>query len=409
MNTCRTGLGRLVILTCFVAAAFRPSPGLADRPSGLTLSGFATVGAVSSDRKDVWFTRFGVNFPGDHDPDFSPDSLLGLQASLLLTDHNDVTLQILAREDGTETVEPRVTLAFFRQALGPGLAMRIGRLRVPFFMLSDSLHLNYANPWVRPPVEVYGLNPFNDLDGIDLIYHARLGETDLELQPYYGNGGDIPFPDGKARLREAWGMNVVLSRGSLTLHLGHGDGRFELQRGGAPFSAFAAGLTAAGLGDVVPDLSGTRGRTSFDSVGLQWDDGDWQLVGEYVRRTVNRYVTSSSAWYLSIGRRFGSLTPYVSVARQRLDDPIARATIPAGSALAAGWQIFQTSRNNAQRSITAGMRWDVSRMAALKAEVTRARPDSDAWGSYFARSDPLTTPIGGRIVHTFSVSLDLAF
>lgn len=392
--------------------AFATTPVQADpdepaHPPRFELSGFGTLGAVTTDDKDVWFTRYGVNFPGNKDPDFSPDTLVGIQGSLRLTPYNDITLQGLAREDGSENNDPRLTLAFLRQTLAPGLTVRIGRVRVPFFMLSDSLYVNYANPWVRPPVEVYGLNPFNDLDGIDFIYHARLGPYDIEVHPYYG-GGRIPFPQGKARLKEALGVNVGLSRGDFSLHLGHGEGDFTLERGDPQFLAVSSILRQNGQGAVIPDLSGTSGRTSFDSIGLQWDDGSWQFIGEYARRKTNRYVASAHGWYLSLGRRFGAVTPYVIVAKQTLDQQFADADLPPGR-LAHLWDLFLTSRNNAQRSMTLGARWDISRYAALKAEVMRARPDSDSWGSYFPRKDPTTPLARDRAFNTFSLSIDVSF
>ena len=376
-------------------------------PPRLELSGFGTLGAVTTDNKDVWFTRYGVNFPGNKDPDFSPDTLLGLQASLRLTPSNDITVQVVAREDGGESEDPRVTLAFLRQTLAPGLSLRLGRVRVPFFMLSDSLYVNYANMWVRPPVEVYGLNPFNDLDGIDLLYHTRIGELDAEIHPYYGSG-EIPFPEGKARLKETAGVNVMLTQGDYSLHLGHGEARFALERGDARFRALAAGLRAIRQQDVIDDLSGTDGRTSFNSIGLQWDDGTWQLVGEYARRRANRYVVSAHGWYLSLGRRFGNVMPYVTFARQTLDRPIAEANIPPGR-LARAWDLFQTSRNNAQHSLTLGTRWDLASHAALKAEASHIRPDRNSWGSFFPSHPGVPTQIGGKTMTTFSLSLDLSF
>ncbi|NMF91397.1 hypothetical protein [Aromatoleum petrolei] len=376
-------------------------------PPRFELSGFGTLGAVTTDDKDVWFTRYGVNFPGEKDPDFSPDSLVGIQGSLRLTPYNDITLQGLVREDGDASQDPQLTLAFFRQTLAPGLSMRIGRVRVPFFMLSDSLYVNYANLWVRPPVEVYGLNPFNDLDGIDFIYHARLGSYDIEVHPYYG-GGRIPFPLGKARLKEVLGVNLGLSRGDFSLHLGHGEGSFTLERGDTLFLAVADILQRTGQGGVIADLSGTHGRTSFDSVGVQWEDGSWQFIGEYARRKTNRYAASAHGWYLSLGRRFGPVMPYVVVARQTLDEQFAEARMPPGR-LAAAWDLFLGSRNNAQRSLTLGARWELAAYAAVKAEVTRATPDDDAWGSYAPSGDAQTTRIGGRTLNTFSLSLDLSF
>ena len=398
------------LLLLLLSVTLRATDSAAADPMKPELSGFATLGAVTTDRDDMWFTRYGVNYPSSSsDPDFSPDSLLGLQASLRLLADNDVTLQTLVMEDGTNSYEPRITLAFFRQTLAPGLSVRVGRVRAPFFMLSDSLYVNYSNPWVRPPVEVYGLNPFNDLDGVDFIYHARIGDLDAEIHPYYGRSA-ISFLQGRARLDETWGLNLVLTRGDLSLHLGRADARFMLERHGAQHAALTAGLAAVGLGSVTSDLSGDDGRTSFTSVGLQWDDGRWQVIGEYVRRRADRYVTSSSAWYLSTGRRFGALTPYVSFARQILDEPIARATIPAPfPALDAGWKAYLASRNNAQRSITAGGRWDVSPTTALKAEFTHARLDRNAWGSYFPRGNMQAARIAGNTANTFSLSLDLTF
>lgn len=401
-----TNFLRAMLLSLLAWTTITP-PALSAEPSDFEISGFATIGAVQSDRKDVWFTRYGVNFPGDTDPDFSPDSLLGVQASMRLAASNDVTVQAVVREDGKENFGPHLTLAFFRQNLAPGLSMRIGRLRVPFFMLSDSLYVNYANTWVRPPVEVYSLNPFNDLDGIDFIYHTRLGAMDLEIHPFYGSSS-IPFPEGKARLKETWGVNFVLTRGDFSFHLGHADGRFNLERNDRNFVTLTGFLRALGQDSAVKDMSGKDGSTSFDSVGLQWDDGRWQLTGEYARRWTNRYVTTSHAWYVSMGRRMGTFTPYLTVARQRLEKPIATANLPTGP-LTEFFELFLTSRNNAQRSITLGTRWDVTPRAALKAEVMHARPDSSSWGSYFPRNDARNDVVGGRPTNTFSLSLDLTF
>lgn len=407
-----TVLPAALALTASMAVAEEPMP------PRFHWAGFGTLGAVTTTQDDVWFTRYGVNYPGDRDPDFSADTLIGLQTSLRLSAHNDITLQAIAMENGRAEQDPRLTLAFFRQVIAPGLALRIGRVRVPFFMLSDALYVNYTNPWVRPPVEVYGLNPFNDLDGADLIYTVQTGGVDIEIHPYYGSAY-VPFPQGKAKLKETWGLNIALTTGNLSVHLGHGDGRFTLSRGDDQFKAISRLLQATGQGHVVPDLAGDRGRTSFDSIGFQWDDGRWLVIGEYAKRQANRYVVSAHGWYLSLGRRIGAVTPYVTLARQSLDEHFAEATFPRGLTIPIGsgqtmsandfWSLFQTSRNNAQRSLTLGARWDVTPQAALKAEFTRARPDVDSWGSYFPRENPMTTTVGGRTLDTFSVSIDVSF
>ena len=72
-------------------------------------------------------------------------------------------------------------------------------------MLSDSLLVNYANVWVRPPVEVYSLVPVNELDGIDLFYREQVLGVELEAHPYFGSSRLDLFDDSAVRLRDAVG------------------------------------------------------------------------------------------------------------------------------------------------------------------------------------------------------------
>ncbi|MCK9986973.1 MAG: hypothetical protein AzoDbin1_03445, partial [Azoarcus sp.] len=104
-----TRLLRRCAAMMLLAAAAAPAHGEADAPASpprFEFAGFGTLGAVSTDDKDVWFTRYGVNYPGKKDPDFSPDSLVGIQGSLRLTPYNDITLQGLVREDGGASQDP---------------------------------------------------------------------------------------------------------------------------------------------------------------------------------------------------------------------------------------------------------------------------------------------------------------
>ena len=41
----------------------------------------------------------------------------------------------------------------------PSLSTRVGYLRAPTFMYSDSIFVGYANSWLRAPMEVYNLSP----------------------------------------------------------------------------------------------------------------------------------------------------------------------------------------------------------------------------------------------------------
>ena len=45
--------------------------------------------------------------------------------------------------------------------------MRVGRVGLPVFMISDYRNVGYANTMLRPPAEMYSQVPINSIDGVD--------------------------------------------------------------------------------------------------------------------------------------------------------------------------------------------------------------------------------------------------
>ena len=386
-----------------------------DRPA-LSLSGFATVGIVATDKADMRFTRVGMDRPGKQRPDTGPDSVLGVQGNLRLGESSAAVLQVVSRENTDGNYQPRPTLAFVSHEFTPEVTARLGRLRIPFFMQSDSININYAHPWVRPPEEVYGLSPFADLDGLDLLYRVRAGEFDVEVHPFLGTSRISLYPDTKARLRRVAGANLTLTRGDFSVHLGHAEAKLEINWQDPFYTTLAPILRDLGRNDIVSHMSGSDGVVRFSSAGFHWDDGRWLMMGEYARRQSQRYANSAHAWQLTAGYHFGPVTPYIVIARHSQDEAVigteqlrSLPPIPEFDALRAGLAGFNASRNLAQRSITAGVRWDVHDNAAVKAEFTRARTDADAWGTFDAASEAAASRMGGRSINMLSLSVDVTF
>jgi hypothetical protein len=373
-------------------------------------SGFGTVGGTTVSERDLYLTRGGLNEPGGNYFDTGLDTLLALQGSFRIADNLDATVQLISIEDEKGNYTPQVSWAFLRYNLRPNLSIRLGRMRAPFFMLSDTLYVNYANPWVRPPGEVYELNPFNDLNGVDLLYRAETPIGSLELHPYYGSSSIDFQGNGGANLTQTHGINIALHSGALSLHAGHGGSNLELQWGDTGFLAISQGLLATGNGGRVSRLAGDDAFTRFDSLGFSWDDGELLVSGEYVKRRASRYVYSSHAWFLSAGYRIGPLTPFVMVARQTADEPMIKADLPpALEALNRGIRRFTASRNGAQHSQTAGLRWDLASNIAAKLQWTKSRVDDDAWGLFFPSSETSGTSPAGRSVQSVGISVDVVF
>lgn len=395
---------RQVVLLALAALPGLPLQAVAGASTAWQFSGFATAGAVHTHSDELQFARVGIDAPGGDRVDTGPDSVLGLQAGLRLGEHNTAVVQIVTRETQRGDYDPRAALAFVSHALTPELTVRAGRLRSPFFMLSDTADVNYNQTWVRPPVEVYGLNPFSDLDGIDLLHRSRIGDTFVELHPYVGRSRVPVLGGGRARLDDLIGMRITIEAGRLSLSAGYAQADLSVHR-----SAVAQlGLPPA----LESSLSGSGADASFSSLGMQWDDGRWLISAELARSTASALSNSSTGAYLAIGRRLGNFTPYLSFARQRQDDPLANpdeASTNVERNLITG---FNRARNQAQRSLSAGVRWDVLHNTAVKAEFAHVRTDVGAHGTFIARQNAFAPGLVGlddQSINLMSISVDVVF
>lgn len=390
-------LGCLIGLTHLMAAV----PVSAD--DGFQFSGFGTAALISLDQNDVFFNHPGKQRERQRNDWLSAsDNLLGLQGSLRLRNDTEATAQIIVDEDHRNKVKPRVAWAFVRHDLKPDLAVRAGRLRAPFFMHSDSLNINFTHPWARPPVEVYGLNPVSDLDGIDMLYRMRVGGFNVEIQPYFGFG-EVKFPDGSANLDRTGGISINMSRGDLRLQFGHGEGGFDLHYGDPLYLGTRDYLLATGQSDVIYRLSGEDAHTSFSAFGFQWDHDAYQVSGELAQRRADKFLADAYAWYLSVAYQAGTLAPFAVIAQQNTSSQ----PIPANGdpVLAA----YLASRSANQESLALGVRWDFEPSKALKLQWTRSWVEDDAWGAFFPMGNQGARTPAGRRIDMLNLSLDFVF
>lgn len=395
----------LVALT--LAASLLNSARAADAPSPFSLSGFGTIGAVRTDKDARIFRSSTEQESGARTNfDLSVDSVLGLQASLALGNAIDLTIQSVVRKGVADSYDPLLTWGFLRFQATPEVVVRAGRMRTPFFMYSDSVNLNYANPWVRPPVEVYSLNPFADLNGVDALYRTPIGATDLELH-LFGGKSTLDVRHGSAKLQAIRGAKAALSVSGLTIQAGYARSNLSVQWGDPLFSMLNAQLMATGNEHIAQDLSGNDSKASFLSAGFQYDSDRLLLIGEYARRSVDRYTVSSAGWYLTSGYRFGALTPYLTVARQSQTAPVTSSS--SGIAQVDSLlSLFNATRNKPQRSTAIGLRWDATRNVAIKTQLERIQPGPGGLGIFL--SDNIRDDINpGGPVHVLSISADFVF
>lgn len=369
--------GRPSLLRCLGAALLvLTSPaGLAgDAPTDagavlerLRLSGFGTAGWSWSSARDA-------DYVGTQQPDGpgrtgetsgSLDSNFGLQLDARLGDTVSASLQVLSeyRPEGDWT--PQLSVASLRWTPAPALAIRAGRFQSSTFLATDYRYVRFANIWLRPPREVYGVQPTNRLDGADLSWQRPLGEGRLLLRGGAGEvvSGAVATESGKsdeiryrgAFLRAEWEGGPWLVSGSVT----HNRVSFAPSGPvGRALDSLAALDPEAAAAAVVDE----RPNTAL-ALGVAYDSPTWVLQAEWARAWNKSILIDRSGAYALAGHRFGRLLPYLMAAERWTHGQKIHSAVPAAEALL---RLLYANQHSDQRSLTLGLNIELRERLMLK-------------------------------------------
>src|SRR5262245_5463457 len=101
------------------------------------VSGFGTAGFTITDTDKADFVRGSMPKGADSSGDVGLDSIAGVQATVHLTDKISGTSQMLLRRLHEDSFELDVPLAFLKAQLNKEFAVRLGRVQLPVFLVSD--------------------------------------------------------------------------------------------------------------------------------------------------------------------------------------------------------------------------------------------------------------------------------
>jgi hypothetical protein len=424
-------INRLAILATALLAASAVAH--ASEGFDVQFSGFGTLAATHSsvDSADYVGTRFQPNGSGlTRNPDFGPDSKLGGQISAHLNDQWSAVVQVVAQHRYDNSYNPTVEWANVKYRLSPEWSARVGRIALPSYLISESRFVGYANTWAHLPAEVYSVLAITSSDGVDLTYRKAFGGVNNTFQAYYGNS-KAKLPGGVVvKSQPAWGLNDAIEIGSLTLRAGYSNivlditspvvagifgGLSKLAAGTAavPLSSFQA--TSAQANALASKYQLSNMALSAISLGLNYDPGKWFVMSEFVAFRGAGFLTNSTSWYGTVGYRLGAFTPFVSYARTKADvhheagvTSITGNTATDTTAATLNGAINQSlnSLNGTQDSTSIGVRWDVARNTAIKAQFDHVKLGAGSTGRF--ANVQAGFPLGGN-VNLLSLSLDFIF
>ncbi|WP_426195653.1 hypothetical protein [Massilia sp. DWR3-1-1] len=362
------------------------------------ISGFGTLAATQTSSDAAQFVRPNQSAGATHTARTGVDSNFGVQANTEINSWLSATAQGLVRKDAEDDFGAELAWAFLKGKVNDNLSVRVGRMGLPVFMISDYRNVGYANTMLRPPAEVYTQVPMNSIDGIDATWQQSFGDTSVSAQLAFGRTKN-PISTSTAALvhieaTSVTAINLVAEHGPLTLRMGRADGTLTVNDstslntllGG--LRATGAGYSLATLAPLADALALNKKRASFTSVGLALDWNNIVLQSEYARRKTDSYVNGTNSWYTMAGYRIGKFLPYYNHSEAKTVSRVAN-TVPAACptgypvactptlrALSAGVESLSAPAN--QSTDTIGVRWDLYRSMALKVQIDRVRPKDGA-------------------------------
>ena len=339
---------------------------------------------------------------------FDGDSVLGLQLSGSLTDRLTITTQVVSRSYNhlhRNAFDPELDWLFLAYQIDSNWRLRLGRMRTPHYLYSETVDVGYSYIWARPPMDVYSiiLSPFHSFDGIDVGYLTNLEDTAIDVQLFAGRirrqnnelnikvepmiGGNLRLDINDFTLR--YGLvfnrtNVSMDYEFLFASLGGSQNYSEL---------YDAALNAAIALDpsfqtIKDGFSAHQAMYRYQALGGIWRGPYVTLSSElfHIKNTDSGYTNNSHGWYLSAHGEVGPFTPYLVKGYFNNDlntdavDVIETSfqQVPLGQP---GLETFDQFRlityyplklsNYGQSTWTLGVRYDAFKNVALKAEWQR--------------------------------------
>ncbi|QYF92118.1 porin [Massilia sp. PAMC28688] len=387
------------LLTCAASAQAEQGP-------SITISGFGTAAATMTDNADVEFARANQVRGASDQPRSYIDSNLGLQATATINERLSLTAQGMARQYGEPGFGADLTLAFAKLKVSDDFAVRVGRLGLPVYMVSDFRSVGYANTMLRPSGEVYGQVVNDTVDGVDVLYQHAFGDTAITAQLGFGHSNADLRDGAEFILRKSLVFNVLAERGPFTVRAAYSQTDVTL-RGITPLDGLVATLREVGMAQVADDLDFTHVPGKFSSLGFTMDHNNVLIQAELAKREAKSrlLIESTTSWYTMLGYRMGKFTPYYYYGDTRQNGGRDYAGVPTDGPLAGlGFAVQSLVKAPQQSSHAVGLRWDFHKSAALKVQIDRITPRDGAGLLTPIKPDFHNTP-----VHVAAVGIDFVF
>lgn len=377
-----------------------------DLNNNSTIHGFGTLGGSYNTNehfiyRDTVFSDVGSK----EDFSFATHSKFGLQLETYLNESLKATIQGVVYQKKDDSIEKDLDWAYLKYSPNDNINFKLGRMRVPFFIFSDSSNINFTNIWTHTPKEaIIAAVPFSSYNGFETEFLHNFKEHNLSLQIYTGKGEDTikaSSTDVEVELERATGFSLTDYYGDLKLRTSYIQ--IKNRFGIPPLEQLYSFASMMGF-EEIKNYSFEKLDVDLYTLGFTYQINNIFLASEYTLLDLNNNLLNTlSGWYISSGYQFDKIMPYLTYGQS--NQKIASSTIALPPPFYDAFDTMIKEFNFSQESISLGVRYDIYKNLALKTQVDRIFYDENRRTMYYR--DGNEDPKGHLDV--FSITLDFVF
>ena len=313
-------LQKIISVGCLIFLYSFASNAAIELNDEITLSGFGSTSIAQATSESPLF----VNREITDELCFDCDTTLGLQLDYEWNDEIEASMQVVKRPQD-DWSDPELEWLYVSYS-SSDLEVKLGRLRLPLFLISEYYYVSQAYVWARPPQEVYGsILGITSFNGVSLSWdHYLSEEIVLTVGPYYGGHnkmnvymGDREFEFTTNNIK---GLYIDITGFNYRIHSNVMQSNYDQE------------LRVSGVS--MPRLENQE--LLLYSLGGEYLFDKFQLMAEVQNSEMQ------TSWYTSVAYNINVLTPYIIYSESY------------------GWK--------ENYSVTSGVRYDLTTKVSINAE-----------------------------------------
>ena len=358
----------------------------------ISLHGYGTAGIAYQANDDVLYRNsFNMDSGTQGDISFANYSSLGLQLDVKVNDKLSLTAQGVASKTNPNAKLVELSWLNSKYEISDSFSIRAGLMRLPAFMYSDILDVDYSYDWIRLP-DMYSMMPINNYRGVEFNKNIRFDNFSLNSVLLFGNSrtttynsiADGTIDQSKLEIDNIFGTSLSFLSDDLTFRVSYCKLKSTLKN--KRLDGFLSQIGLIGIGSIDQAINRYKLKKStadYLELGGKYTFDDAYIVGEYIKITTEKFVANNSSWYVGAGYNFENWSPFVIYSaiisnQKNKDIPIAEGTPPNLVAVITGVnQALNAISNNVAtvelETVSLGLRYDLSENSILKLQYDRQK------------------------------------